>query len=173
MIVKSGLEFFISKFYQPLQSYLLTCQANSAFLGRFFFCTGQQQLWRGLVNFKIKNSRPLFTIIFESKVSISRLDILVHCTYWKSSSWCVSASEYCPNIKPCYKFLGLTRRTLTNEERKKLLEMGHSQHVTASSITLLIVKEVDEILYGNEDKYKGNMTTAAVAALNESSSRYY
>ena len=74
--------------------------------------------------------------------------------------------------KPCYKFLGLTRRTLTNEERKKLLEMGHSQHVTASSITLLIVKEVDEILYGNEDKYKGNMTTAAVAALNESSSRY-
>ena len=50
--------------------------------------------------------------------------------------------------------------------------MGHSQHVTASSITLLIVKEVDEILYGNEDKYKGNMTTAAVAALNESSSRY-
>ena len=61
---------------------------------------------------------------------------------------------------------------MTNEERKKLLEMGHSQHVTASSITLLIVKEVDEILYGNEDKYKGNMTTAAVAALNESSSRY-
>ena len=78
-----------------------------------------------------------------------------------------------PNIKPCcHKFLGLTRRTLTNEERKKLLEMGHSQHVTASSITLLIVKEVDEILYGNEDKYKGNMTTAAVAAMNESSSRY-
>ena len=61
---------------------------------------------------------------------------------------------------------------MTNEERKKLLEMGHSQHVTASSITLLIVKEVDEIRYGNEDKYKGNMTTAAVAALNESSSRY-
>ena len=43
MMVKSGLEFFILKFYQPLQRYLLTCQANSALLGRSF-CTGQQQL---------------------------------------------------------------------------------------------------------------------------------
>ena len=67
------------------------------------------------------------------------------------------------------KFPGLTRRTLTNEERKKLLDMGHSQHVTASSITLLVAKEVEELLYGNEEKYKGNMTTSAIAALNESS----
>ena len=42
MMVNSGLEFFILKFYQPLQSYLLTCQAIapladfSVFLGRFF-----------------------------------------------------------------------------------------------------------------------------------------
>ena len=43
---------------------------------------------------------------------------------------------------------------MTNEERKKLLDMGHSQHVTASSITLLVAKEVEEVLYGNEDKYK-------------------
>ena len=33
MIVKSGLEFFILQFTKPLQRYLLTCQANSAFLG--------------------------------------------------------------------------------------------------------------------------------------------
>ena len=45
---------FFLKFTEPLQRYLLTCQANSAFLGRFF-CTGQQQLWRGSVNFKIKS----------------------------------------------------------------------------------------------------------------------
>ena len=64
MIVKSGLEF-IFKFTEPLQRYLLTCQANSDLLGRFFG-TGQQQLWRGSVNFKI-NSRPLFTIIFKAK----------------------------------------------------------------------------------------------------------
>lgn len=64
------------------------------------------------------------------------------------------------------RFPGLTRRTLTNEERKKLLEMGHSQHVTASSISLLLAKEVEEILFGNEEKFKGSM---ASAALNDSS----
>ena len=37
MMVKSGLDFFfILKLNEPLQRYLLTCQANSAFLGRFF-----------------------------------------------------------------------------------------------------------------------------------------
>ena len=64
MMVKSGLEFIL-KFTEPLQRYLLSCQANLAILGRYF-CTGQQQVWRGSVNFKI-NSRPLFTIIFKLK----------------------------------------------------------------------------------------------------------
>ena len=63
-MVKSGLEFIL-KLTEPLQRYLLSCQANSAILGRYF-CTGQQQLWRGSVNFKM-NSRPLFTIIFKLK----------------------------------------------------------------------------------------------------------
>ena len=76
MIVKSGLEFIL-KFTEPLQRYLLTCQANSAFLGRFF-CTGQQQLWRGSVKFKIIFPRPLFTITFKPKKSISWLEILVY-----------------------------------------------------------------------------------------------
>ena len=43
-MVKSGLELFILKFNEPLQRYLLTCQANSVFLGHLF-CTGQQQFW--------------------------------------------------------------------------------------------------------------------------------
>ena len=64
MTVKSGLEFIL-KLTEPLQRYLLSCQANSAILGKYF-CTGQQQLWRGSVNFKI-NSRPVFTIIFKLK----------------------------------------------------------------------------------------------------------
>ena len=64
MMVKSGLEFIL-KLTEPLQRYLLSCQANSAILGRYF-CTGQQQLWRGSVNLKI-NSRPLFTVIFKLK----------------------------------------------------------------------------------------------------------
>ena len=52
--VKIGLDFFILKFTEPLQKYLLTCQANSAFLGRFF-CTVQQQLWmKGFGEFQIK-----------------------------------------------------------------------------------------------------------------------
>ena len=51
MMVKSGLEFIL-KLTEPLQRYLLSCHANSAILGRYF-CTGQQQLWRGSVNFKI------------------------------------------------------------------------------------------------------------------------
>jgi hypothetical protein len=51
-MVKSGLEKIILKFHGGFQRYLLTCQANSAFLGRFF-CTGQQQLWRPSWNFKI------------------------------------------------------------------------------------------------------------------------
>ena len=42
MMVESGLEFIL-KFTEPLQRYLLTCQANSAFLGGYF-CTWQQQL---------------------------------------------------------------------------------------------------------------------------------
>ena len=42
MMVKSGLEIIL-KFTEPLQRYLLTCQAKTAFLGRFF-CAGQQQL---------------------------------------------------------------------------------------------------------------------------------
>ena len=63
-MVKSGLEFIL-KLTEPLQRYLLSCQANSAILGRYF-CTGQQQLWKGSVNFKV-NSRPLFTIIYKLK----------------------------------------------------------------------------------------------------------
>ena len=43
MMVKSGLEFCIQTFSKPLPRYLLTCQANSAFLGRFL-CTVQLQL---------------------------------------------------------------------------------------------------------------------------------
>jgi len=58
------------------------------------------------------------------------------------------------------RYPGLTRRTLTNDERKKLLEMGHSQHVTASSISLLIAREVQELLYGNEEKYRGITTSS-------------
>jgi len=53
------------------------------------------------------------------------------------------------------RFPGLTRKSLLPEERKKLVEMGHSQHVGASSISLLKATEVRELLEGNEEKFKG------------------
>ena len=80
MMVKSGLEKIILKFNGGLQRYLLTCQANSAFLGRFF-CTGQQQLWRPSWNFKIIFSRPLFIIIFKPKM-VSNLHKNFLCIVW-------------------------------------------------------------------------------------------
>ncbi len=67
------------------------------------------------------------------------------------------------NYLKCYRgalykrYPGLTRRTLTTEERRKLVEMGHSQHVTASSISLLLASEVEDLLAGNEEKYRGGM----------------
>jgi len=53
------------------------------------------------------------------------------------------------------KYPGLFRRNLTNEERKKLIEMGHSQHVTSSTISLLLAREIEDILHGNDDRFKG------------------
>ena len=79
-MVKSGLEKNNLKFHGGLQRYLLTYQANSAFLGRFF-CTGQQQLWRPSLNFKIIFSRPLFTIIFKPKM-VSNLHKNFLCIAW-------------------------------------------------------------------------------------------
>ena len=52
------------------------------------------------------------------------------------------------------RFPALTRRNMTVDERKKLVEMGHSNHVSASSISLLLAKEVEDLLFGNEEKYK-------------------
>ena len=80
MMMKSGLEKNIFKFHSGLQRYLLTCQANSAFLGRFF-CTGQQQLWRPSWNFKTFFSRPLFVIIFKPKM-VSNLRKNYLCIVW-------------------------------------------------------------------------------------------
>ena len=62
-MVKSGLEFIL-KFTETLQRYLLSCQANSAILGRYFLHWAAATL-KGLGEFQNKKSRPLFTIIFK------------------------------------------------------------------------------------------------------------
>ena len=51
------------------------------------FCTGQQQLWRGSVNFRI-NSRPLFTIIFKLKNVSFKIKDFSPLTYSTCSRWC-------------------------------------------------------------------------------------
>ena len=64
MMVKSGLEFSYFEFSLAPSE----IPANlPAFLGRL-----------GQWNFKIENSRPLFTIVFNSKMLVSRPEILVH-----------------------------------------------------------------------------------------------
>ena len=77
MMVKSGLEFFILKFTEPLQSCCCPVQKN---LPRKAELAWQaiQQISLNFREFQNKNSRPLFTIIFKSKMVISRLEILVH-----------------------------------------------------------------------------------------------
>jgi SWI/SNF-related matrix-associated actin-dependent regulator of chromatin subfamily B member 1 len=52
------------------------------------------------------------------------------------------------------KYPGMHRRNLTNEERKKLMETGISNHLFASSVSLLRATEVQDIIDGNDDKYK-------------------
>ncbi|KAB7506241.1 SWI/SNF-related matrix-associated actin-dependent regulator of chromatin subfamily B member 1 [Armadillidium nasatum] len=52
------------------------------------------------------------------------------------------------------KYPGMFRRTITNDERKKLMELGLTQHVLASNISLLRATEVEEIIDGSDEKYK-------------------
>jgi len=59
------------------------------------------------------------------------------------------------------KYPGLTRRNLTNEERRKLVEMGHSQHVTSSTISLLLASQVEDILSGRDELFKGSAAGAS------------
>ncbi|XP_013380406.1 SWI/SNF-related matrix-associated actin-dependent regulator of chromatin subfamily B member 1 [Lingula anatina] len=57
------------------------------------------------------------------------------------------------------KYPSLWRRLLSPEERKNIAQiggnlLGFGQHTLATNITLLRAAEVDEILMGNDDKYK-------------------
>ncbi|KAK3916574.1 SWI/SNF-related matrix-associated actin-dependent regulator of chromatin subfamily B member 1-A [Frankliniella fusca] len=60
------------------------------------------------------------------------------------------------------KYPGMFRRAISNDERKKLLELGKShplferlsQHCLASSVSLLKASEVEDIIEGNDEKYK-------------------
>lgn len=46
----------------------------------------------------------------------------------------------------------MIRKTLTNEERKRLIDSGLSSHILASSVSLLRATEVEDIISGNDEK---------------------
>lgn len=52
------------------------------------------------------------------------------------------------------KYPGMARRTLTNEERKRLIDSGLSSHILASSVSLLRQSDVDDIIAGKDDRFK-------------------
>jgi SWI/SNF-related matrix-associated actin-dependent regulator of chromatin subfamily B protein 1 len=52
------------------------------------------------------------------------------------------------------KYPSMWKRNVTPEERKKLVQMGCSEQNLPINLTLLKAAEVEDILAGNEDKYK-------------------
>ena len=103
MTVRKYLQLFILKFTEPLHRYLLSCQANLAILGRYF-CTEQQQLWRGSWNFKII-FWPFFTIIFNPKWLFQGLRFCS--TYLSCSRWCDVRENFKARV---LRLLGLQKK---------------------------------------------------------------
>lgn len=52
------------------------------------------------------------------------------------------------------KYPSLWKRWLTQEERRKLIQLGCAEQNLASNIIVLKASEVEEIIAGNEEKYK-------------------
>ena len=81
-MVKSGLEFYYFEIYRAPSEIPANLPGQFSLSGQIFLHWAVATL-KGLGEFQNKNSRPLFTIIFMSKMSISRLEILVH--LWNDS----------------------------------------------------------------------------------------
>ncbi|XP_037092692.1 SWI/SNF-related matrix-associated actin-dependent regulator of chromatin subfamily B member 1-like [Pollicipes pollicipes] len=60
------------------------------------------------------------------------------------------------------KFPGLFRKYITVEERKKLMDMGLSQHILASSVSLLRAAEIEDLITGKDDRYRSAALQNAV-----------
>src|SRR5207237_572119 len=52
------------------------------------------------------------------------------------------------------KYPGLSRRTLSGDERKKLTDHGLGKYANVSQVTLLLASEVDEIIDGHDEPYR-------------------
>ncbi|XP_041972206.1 SWI/SNF-related matrix-associated actin-dependent regulator of chromatin subfamily B member 1-A [Aricia agestis] len=69
------------------------------------------------------------------------------------------------------KYPGMARRTLTNEERKRLVDNGLGPHVLSSSVSLLKASEVEDIIEGNDERYKAVSVSQELATPRESKSK--
>ncbi|KAL5241957.1 hypothetical protein ACI65C_009367 [Semiaphis heraclei] len=58
------------------------------------------------------------------------------------------------------RYPGMYRRTITNDERKRLIDLGLSAHCLASSVSLLRASEVEDIIDGNDERYKAVSVTS-------------
>ncbi|XP_050521124.1 SWI/SNF-related matrix-associated actin-dependent regulator of chromatin subfamily B member 1 isoform X2 [Daktulosphaira vitifoliae] len=58
------------------------------------------------------------------------------------------------------RYPGMFRRTITNDERKRLMDLGLSAHCLASSVSLLRASEVEDIIDGNDERYKAVSVTS-------------
>ena len=76
MIVKSGLVFYFEILLAPSE---LPADLPGQFsLSRQLFLQGAAATLKGLVEFQIKKTRPLFNLIFNAKMLLSRCEILVY-----------------------------------------------------------------------------------------------
>ena len=83
------MKSFGFEIHQAPSEITANCQANPAFLGRFFFHWAAAIL-KCSVDFKIKKSRPFFIIILCQKCQFQ--DSRFWSTYTMTISWCESAS---------------------------------------------------------------------------------
>ncbi|VVC38190.1 Chromatin-remodeling complex component Sfh1/SNF5,SNF5/SMARCB1/INI1 [Cinara cedri] len=58
------------------------------------------------------------------------------------------------------RYPGMFRRTITNDERKRLIDLGLSAHCLASSVSLLRASEVEDVIDGNDERYKAVSVTS-------------
>jgi len=69
------------------------------------------------------------------------------------------------------KYPGLYRRQITPEERRKVIDLGINQHLLAANVTLIRATEVEDIIEGNDDKFKAVSVQAETPLPRESKPR--
>lgn len=62
------------------------------------------------------------------------------------------------------KYPGLQRKFITVDERKRLIDMDLTQHVVASNVSLLRATDVDELISGNDEKFRSASLQNSVAS---------